>query len=511
MRNDWISRWSILFACFALASCGGGNSNQTTGGGGGSGGGGTIGFNSPCVPEGQGTIPCTFWGFQVRLLPDYPLQLPYGEFRGWDSGSANWPDIAATCTPSSGPTDPCFNFTNLDTETASLKQAGVNDIMYTLSRTPKWASQNPNDSTCNYSKQGSSQYGECWPPLDINPDGTGANFIWRSWLTAIASRVNDSNYLQSHAHIKYWESWNEFSRSTSWMGTYNELVRMAQDLNCIVKGKVTTITATGETCPDVLKVVGLAQPIDPNAVMVAPSTPGIDPGAIENFLYCDNNPQTMCTTGSAGAAAVDTISVHMYIDTQTPERIVNGGLQNLYAMMQAHNLNLPVFDGEGSWGKLSAAGNIWQDAYARAGMIPRYYALIWSNHVKQIMWYGYDFDTGQLFNSTTHQLNQPEANAYILTYNWLSNATPAQTPFCQNNSTVYHCDFTEPNGHAASLVWDSQYGQNCSSMSTPIICGSTNYSVPPKFNADWVDLSGMTHAAAGSVTIGANPILLEAQ
>jgi hypothetical protein len=272
------------------------------------------------------------------------------------------------------------------------------------------------------------------------------------------------------------------------------------------------IAGTGETCQQVLQVVGLTKPIDTTAVMVAPSSAGIDSGAIENFLFCDDNPGTLCTTGNAGLRAVNIINVHMYIDDQTPENIVSVGLQNLYAMMQAHGLNLPVFDGEGSWGKLTVPPNIWaSDAYARAGMIPRYFALIWSNNVKQINWYGYDTDAGQLFNpaAVPPQLNQPEANAYISTYNWLSNVTPTQNPFCQNSGTVYHCDFTEVSGHPASLVWDSQYGQNCSSMSVPIICGNTAYTVPPQFDVDWVDLSGVSHTAVSSVTIGANPILLE--
>lgn len=509
MKSDWAGSLLVVVTCLALAGCGGGNANQTAGEGGGN---GAIAFNSPCVPAGAGTIPCTLWGFQVHSLSRFPLQLPYGEYRVWDSAQANWPGIDATCTPTSPPTDPCFNFSDLDTLTADLKDAGVNDIMYTLSRTPKWASQDPNDSSCNYSRQGPSQYGECWPPIDLNANGTGTDYIWRSWVTAIASRVNGPTYLQTHAHIKYWESWNEFSRTSSWMGTYNQLVRLAQDANCIITGKVTTITATGESCSTVLQIVGLTQSIDPNAVMVAPSSTGVDSGAIQNFLYCDNNPATMCTTGNAGAGAVDVISVHMYIDTQTPEHIVNVGLQNLYAMMQAHSLNIPVFDGEGSWGDATEGNNIWRnDAYARAGMIPRYYALIWSNNVKQIMWYAYDGPTGELLNPSSQQLDQPEANAYILTYNWLANATPTQTPFCQNRGTVYHCDFTESNGHTASLVWDSQYGQNCSGMSIPIICGNTNYTVPGQFNMDWIDLSGVTHAAASGVTIGADPILLEGQ
>jgi len=45
----------------------------------------------------------------------------------------------------------------------------------------------------------------------------------------------------------------------------------------------------------------------------------------------------------------------------------------------------------------------------------------------------------------------------------------------------------------------------------PIVCGTTNYNVPAQFNPDWVDLSGAIHAAANSVMIGSNPILLDGQ
>jgi Big-like domain-containing protein len=475
--------------------------------------------SSPCVPTGAGTIPCTFWGIHVDRLTSYPLELPYGEFRGWDSGTANWPDIqscpAGNCSVTSPPP---FVWNNLDTELSDVYQASVNDVMYTLSRTPNWASQNPTDSTCNYAKQGPQDYGECWPPVDLNADGTGTNQTWRNWIAAIATHVNDPSYLQTHSHIKFWESWNEFSRLTSWEGTYNQLVRLAQDARCIITGKVVAITATGESCAVVLGTVDLTKAADPGAVMVAPSSTGIDPVAISNFLYCNDGPQTQCTTGSAGADAVDIINVHMYIDTQTPEQIVTG-LPNLTALLQPAELQKPIWNGEGSWGLLTETNvvNIWaKDAYARAGMIARYFALLWSANIKQTMWYGYDFPTGQLFNSATGQLDQPEATAWISTYNWLSNATPSgNSPFCQVNGTVYHCDFTESNGLTARLVWDSKYGQDCSSMGAgvqPIICGNTPYSVDTStFNKDWVDLSGSVHSVSSTVTIGANPILLEGQ
>jgi len=504
----------LAFAVLAMAACGGGSAHRMSSGGNQI---PAIPFTN-CVPGGTG-IPCTFWGIQVNKLSSYPVQVPYGQFRGWDSGNANWPEIAKTCLASSGPTDPCFNWSNLDTELADVKQQNVNDVFYTLSRTPPWAvtAQEDADPNCNYFKLGPASQGACYPPVDLNPDGTGANQTWRNWVAAIAGHVNNSTYTQTHAHIKYWEIWNEFSRSSilenappnwSFQGTYNQLVRLAEDTRCIIAG-TGAVTITGETCAQVLLTVGLQAAADPNAVIVAPSVAGESTDAIENFLHCDHNPKATCTTGDAGFNAVDIIDVHLYVDSTTPEDVVANKLPAVRLLAGGK----PIWNGEGSWGNTSSANNIWQnDANARAGLIARYFALYWSAGITESFWYGYDFvDIGELFDPKAGQLVQPEANAWILTYNWLAHAVPTNVPFCQNTGTVYNCDFTSASGAHDSLVWDSSFGQNCSAMAVPIVCGTTAYAVPAQFNKDWVDLTGATHSAATSVTIGANPILLEGQ
>jgi hypothetical protein len=321
--------------------------------------------------------------------------------------------------------------------------------------------------------------------------------------------VNDRTYLQTHAHVKYWEPWNEFDQDASWKGTNNELVRLAEDMNCIVTGQVTTIMANGgETCQHALSTVGLASAIDLTSMITTPSTAGTDAPALESFLYCMNDPK--CTEGDAGAAAVDIIDVHLHADTETPEYIAGHAIPTLEANLQPAEQQKPVWDGEGSWGKTSNSDNMWQDPYAQAGFIPRYFALLWNVGVTEIFWYGYDFtDIGQLFDPSSG-LIQPQATAWTVTYNWLNGATAGQ-PFCTADGSIYSCDFTEANGTIASLVWNANDGEDCSSDNVPIICGDTAYTVPAQFNKDWIDLSGTVHGAASSVTIGSNPILLEGQ
>jgi Putative Ig domain len=469
---------------------------------------------------GGSTAAATYWGMDVNRPSDYPLLIPYGEMRLWDS-PAQWPDLE-TCQASSGsPTDSCFTWISLDAILSKLYNAGITDVFCTLSRTPAWGSTNTSDANCNYYSLGAQYQGACYPPVDLNPDGTGANQIWKDWVSAIATRVNDPSYLQNHAHIKYWEIWNEFYRSAtienwastpgnlSWQGTYNQLVRLAEDARC-------TITGTGviHNVPSAGAVSSCtATAIDPNAQIVAPSTAanvtdGLD--AIQNFLYCNHNPITTCSGGTAGATAVDIIDAHLYAQSETPETVVTNDIPHLQAVLQATEQQKPLWNGEGSWGPIPNSNSLWaNDSYARAGFVPRFFALYWSAGVTGNFWYSYDTNDGQLFDPSTGLLLTPEATAWTTTYNWLVGAVPTQTPFCQTSGTIYFCDFRRANGYEDRLVWDSQFGQNCTQMSNPVICGDTTYSMPVQYNEDWVDVLGTVHPTSSTVVIGANPILLE--
>jgi hypothetical protein len=112
--------------------------------------------------------------------------------------------------------------------------------------------------------------GQCSPPTDLNSDGTGTDATWIGWVAAIASHANQAGYLAgtgawaaggancpgttacAHAHIPYWEIWNEpFATGKFWNGSYDQLARFEQDATCLINGGSFTVLKSAKTCPEV--------------------------------------------------------------------------------------------------------------------------------------------------------------------------------------------------------------------------------------------------------------------
>lgn len=313
------------------------------------------------------SAPASYWGMMYSNQADFE---PEGNLlRIWDDG-LSWPFFeTANGTWNSAA------FSDLDTALGAFAPSGGAPAWMTLSRTPNWALaitgtctsqpyQPACDPNCEYAVTGgtgTSAPGQCYPPslvvggkADLGIDGSGQDSIWKAWVTKIANHANglDGNpgYLTSHAHIQYWEIWNEVDAtgsgtdvnghnynstggyissahtspgSASFIGTYAQLVRMAEDARCIIEGsshisvihndpsvgQTTTCTQTG---------------IDPTAQIVMPSMhsyTSVGTNTAQNFLYCSGSsfqggkvkttaPEE-CNTASDGAAAVDVINFHM--------------------------------------------------------------------------------------------------------------------------------------------------------------------------------------------------------
>jgi hypothetical protein len=499
-------------------------------------------------------IPASFFGLHTAELntPGSALQVSYGEYRNLASSqtwfflnTCNPPQTPATCQANPA-ANSSFNFGTLDTLLANVKSAGVNDVLFTLSFTPTWAAAyTPPKGTCTIQPTG------CILPPDINPDGSGTDAIWDNWVRNIASHANNATWLKTHAHIKYWEPWNEvFSDPTvnscctpaSSLATFAQDLRFTEDTRCLILG-VGTIhnypsAGSSTSCSSYLTSQGYSA-IDPNAEIVLSSqSPGPAGGVnihfFQNYLYCNHSPQndsgstTTCTWGGGlnwMSNAVDIINFHMYVTHEQPEKDLPAGSTNnwvsaIKGVLSAADSAKPLWNGEGSCGPPPATNpqNIWGDNYSMAGFTIRHAALLWSAGVTRDFWFMYETSPTPYcpFYSSTGSL-LPAGIAWSSGYRWLVGSTPANSPFCSASGTLWTCPLTEPNGRAAELVWDSQYGpggttspSNCSTASTPTICGSTGYRVPAAYTGgDWLDVTGTVHPFSPTVTVGAVPILIE--
>ncbi len=314
----------------------------------------------------------------------------YGMQRFWDSPPLQWPSI----NTASG----VFDFTNLDSDLALAYSHGTTEGMYTLSRTPPWATSNPNDTTCSDTTGMGGGNGECDPPSDLNSDGSGPNAIWKAWITAIATHVNSPGYTATHAHIKYWEIWNEVDTKLFWVGTIAQLARLTEDANCIITGRGVIHESGNGTA-----TACTATAIDPTAKIVMASAHAKG-GALaygQNELYCNNSPsgeELPCPNPpNAIATAVDIINFHMKPGNEsgnncpaptpcTPESAMQWYIANIHGILQPAELAKPLWDGEAQY-SMNGFTNAYTDPDMAASFMPRFYLLNWSLGVNGMAWY----------------------------------------------------------------------------------------------------------------------------
>lgn len=478
----------------------------------------------------------TFFGMHLHYATSAVPGSMEGAGRVWDSNAAQWPNL----NPSNG----TYTWSPLDAVLSDFKNAGINDVLYTLWRVPTWASSNQADTTCDYSNLGSKFYGSCDLPTDLNSDGTGTDLTWRNWVQNVAQHANgfnssgvyDPSYLATHAKISSWEPCNECYRSptldpgygtggasVAYKGSYNQLVRMMQDARCIIVGNPNDpITALNTTCGQAgYPVIG----IDPNAKMVMPSTSPIRVGAnnpsypqvMQNLLYCTCSGNSCsksvsgCTSGSAGSAAVDVLSVHIYPSGYTPEQIP-AQVGNVRTVLQPQDLAKSLWADEAGWGQNTAASQIgFGDPDMESAWLARLHIMIWASGISRAYWYEWDNALyGTLWSPTsisgcttpfTTGFICKAGIAYQQVHDWMLGSTLTN---CSSVGTSWSCNLIQANGSPAQIVWDTS--QTCSGGS----CSTISYAISPSFNT-YKDLSGASFSVSGTAPVGIKPILLLTQ
>ncbi len=329
--------------------------------------------------------------------------------------------------------------------------------------------------------------------------------IWKAWITAIATHVNGSTYLQSHAHVKYWEIWNEPDNQPFWSGSFAQLARLTEDANCIITGRgVIHESGNGTATPCTAKA------IDATAKIVMSSGHAKAGGALtyaQNQLYCNASPkgsQLPCPIpANAIAAAVDIINFHMKPGNETgnncpaptpctPESAMQMYISNIHGILQPAELAKPLWDGEASY-----AMNGFTDAYTdpdmAASFMARFYLVNWSLNISGMAWY----DWNEL-------VAQPAAvqTAYQQTYNWL--APSSLSTACAATGTVWSCGITQ-SGKQYLIMWDTS--RSCTNGS----CTTGNQTV----TSQWTKYQDMTTASSTItisghvVPVGIKPVILQ--
>jgi hypothetical protein len=450
----------------------------------------------------------------------FPAGIRHGQGRLWDTSHVEWIYVqTSACT-----TSPCpgsFVWDSLDFLLGQMAQNSVYTAQYSLARTPGFLSSNPADTTCHYQNLGGP--GQCDAPNDLNADGTGTDLNWRNWVAAVSAHVNAPGYTASHAHVQYWEIWNEPDSVGFWggsspatQGTFDQLVRMEEDAYCIVKGGTFTNDYTGESCAAVLATVtsvSLAAPTDPTASIVMPSYHG-GSASLELaacFLYGTGASGGACKGkslhyGGAGAAHTDALNFHMKPQADLGPQM-DSWVAAIDAILSPAELAKPLYNTEGGY-----SGQGWAAPYNTADMeeayIGQFYVYSIYKGIGNTVWYNDQPVSGGLGVAAPPN----DANtAYSNVFNWMVGAS---TPACTLNSdgihtpnSLYVCTTTLANGVAAQIMWDVDPSMYCSGTTCPTI----NQPVSSSY-LSFLDLAGNKTAIVGNAApVGIKPVLVEAQ
>ncbi len=482
----------LAVAMAGLVACGGASTGRFRSGGGGGGG-----SHPDCTQPTPITVAAstrkgvgsqaalTFMGmhFGSTNLP-WPT-VSFGGLRLWDTHTG-WAEINTAFGQ--------YDWSNLDSFVADAQAHNV-DVLYNLARTPTWASSSPNDSSCAYASI--SGNGQCWPPIDLNADGSGTDKDWITWVTAVASRYK--------GQIKYYEIWNEWNVPLFWQGTPAQLVRMEQDARCVVEGP-----PSGFSCNANGSVFPSGTAIDPNARIVTPSPVG----AHSNLTSVADNLATYFRTnvgGADGGTFADILGFHAYVGTSNSGRCpiaedVNTVVDNLNSTLASFpsEQGKPWFNTEGGWSKADDEGFL--DSDRQAAFLARYFLLQRSLGVERVYWYRWDGPNPAALWPTPSGPISEAGTAYGEVSRWIAGAT--LTNACTAVGPIWTCSFTRlsPSGYQALAVWDAS--QDCLAGK----CTTSNFAIPGGvIYTQSRDVTGTVTNLGGATTIaiGAKPILLE--
>lgn len=347
----------------------------------------------PALAPGKGAIPPTFFGMTINHLPATPWpSIPIASIRTWDTAVA-WPEIQKA--PGT------FAWSSLDAMIDLAQSHGI-DLLFTLGRTPRWASASP-DAKSPYGP------GQCAPPANLQ--------YWDDFVRATVTHAAGK--------IRFWETWNE---------PQDEPQSPGLEFYC---GDISTMVALQRRTYEIVKA------LDPDAKVLTPSAVGgYGPRWMSRFL------------AAGGGKYADIMAFHGYLAPgANPESIV-GTIADFRAIFADHGQQAkPVWDTEAGWGQ-----DAWlADPKLQAAFLAKFYILHWSSDVERFYWYAYDNEKWGTLWDAANGLHKAGA-AYREVYRWLLGATMERA--CAVKQNVWRCGLARENGYHAIIFWTSDGSSN---------------------------------------------------
>jgi hypothetical protein len=492
-------------------------------------------------------VTTTYVGIGMNSAGAPPSGTRFGVIRFWDTPGTSWPAMqtaSGTTLTSAGETAVKAVLSAAYSNSPGNQAVG----MYTMSRTPYFATSGTSDTTCNYyngSKWGggSDIYspGQCDTPSDVASDGSGTDLNWRNWITGLATFLNTLTTASHYAQVRYFEPWNEIDRSNSltnnhatsnlsYSGTDAQLLRMTEDMRCILTGSGTIHnypSAGSSTACSSSTWTGQSVGLIPSAKVLSPSshaqgTSGAvatSTGVIQNFLYCSDSslPQPDCNWGSGknwGSSAVDIINFHMKPgnEAQTgsatdPETEMATEYSNATTFLDSTDVAKPFWNGEAGY-----SGNGWTPASGgdvdltpypdqQAAFVARYMLVQWSLGIQSFNWY--QWDNSNFLNGTntgTYGSYLDPGKAYSEVSNWMVGRKMSSSGCAVVTGTLWSCTFTLGTW-TGEAFWDTSSSHECEVTGGG--CTTYSYNVPATHS--WT----LTRTALGVQTSISSPYTIQ--
>jgi hypothetical protein len=279
--------------------------------------------------------------------------VPFKAWRLWDTHTT-W----AQLEPHKGDWD----WRMLD-KTVALADAHGVEVLYTMGRSPQWASARPQDTGRNPH----AEAGGMAEPKNLED--------WRNYVRTVATRYK--------GRIKAYEIWNEPNLPNFYSGTPEAMINLAREAYAVLKQ------------------------VDPSIVVVSPSAVG-PTGLTWLQQYLD----------LGGGKYADVIGYHFYVRGQDPEAMLDFIRQVHELTAKAGVSDKPLWNTEAGW--LQPYRIDPQDGPA---FMARAYILNWAAGVSRFYWYAWDNQGARVrMTEDDEATTTPTARAYTELQHWLVGA-----------------------------------------------------------------------------------------